>query len=199
MGIFDTLKEAVDSVSKDLNDLKDLAGEETQGKIDDLFNDFGNKFEELAGNDNSKLGDVLSKIKEGAAAEDVSQEDLAAVFAKDPSEAKSSDVQSTDDAKSAKEKIVEVLSEEFPAYSIRYDVSPVSIGGQGRFMNYSLGVYDGDVPKLFIMLISKTTTAHREYRWSKEEAEKNGITFLNFVEHYPNRKEYISERLHKYL
>ena len=98
-----------------------------------------------------------------------------------------------------REKIIRVIADEFPRYDIKENVSPLTIGGTGRFMNYSIGVYDGDIPKLFIMIIGKTTTSHREYRWSREEAEKNGITFLNFIEHYPNRVEYIKERLHKYL
>ena len=35
------------------------------------------------------------------------------------------------------------------------------------------------------MVISKTTTAHREYRWTREEAKKQGITLINFVDHFP--------------
>ena len=66
-------------------------------------------------------------------------------------------------------------------------------------MDYSIGVYSGEDPKLFIMLIGKTTTSHREYRWSREEAEKRGYPFINFIVHYPNTPAYISERLHKYL
>ena len=98
-----------------------------------------------------------------------------------------------------REKILRVLADEFPRYDVKENVSPHTIGGQGRFMNYSIGVYDMDKPVLFIMIIGKTTTSHREYRWSREEAEKRGITFLNFIEHYPNRVEYIKERLHKYI
>ena len=101
--------------------------------------------------------------------------------------------------KTCREKILEVLAEEFPQYTVIEDLSPTAIGGTGRFMNYSIAVYDNLTPKLVIMIIGKTTTAHREYRWSREEAERKGITFLNFVAHYPNNREYISDRLHKYL
>jgi hypothetical protein len=52
---------------------------------------------------------------------------------------------------------------------------------------------------IIIMLIGKTTCYHREYRWSREFAEERNIPFINFINHYPNRPEYISERLHKYL
>jgi len=94
---------------------------------------------------------------------------------------------------------LEVLANEFPQYKVRENVSPKELGGEGRFMDYSIVICDGESPKLILMLIGKTTTAHREYRWSREEAEKRGIPFLNFVEHYPNTTEYISDRLHKYL
>ena len=100
---------------------------------------------------------------------------------------------------SARTKLLNVLASEFPQYTVYENVSPTTIGGVGRFMPYSLGVYDGDVPKLFIMLVGKSTTAHREYRWSKEQAERAGVTMINFVEHYPNEIPYIVDRLHQYL
>ena len=104
-----------------------------------------------------------------------------------------------EDGKTARERILDILRTEFPAYTVRENVSPRTIGGTGRFMDYSIGVYSGEDPKLFIMLIGKTTTSHREYRWSREEAEKRGYPFINFIVHYPNTPAYISERLHKYL
>ena len=67
-------------------------------------------------------------------------------------------------------------------------------------MDYSMLILDEDNKiQLIIMLIGKTTTAHREYRWSREFAEEKGVKFINFINHYPNRPEYISARLHKYL
>jgi len=55
------------------------------------------------------------------------------------------------------------------------------------------------VPKLFIMIVGKNTTTHREYRWSREQAERAGVTMINFVAHYPNEIPYIVDRLHQYL
>ena len=98
-----------------------------------------------------------------------------------------------------KDKILNVLNNEFAQYQIKENVSPTTLGGQGKFMDYSIVVYENDKPKLIMMLIGKTTTSHREYRWSKEEALKNNIPFINFIKHYPNTSEYISDRLHKYL
>lgn len=103
------------------------------------------------------------------------------------------------DSRTCREKILAVLSEEFPAYTVRENVSPRELGGTGRFMDYSIVVCDGADVKLVMMLIGKTTTSHREYRWSREFAEAKGYPFINFIKHYPNRIEYISQRLHKYL
>ena len=104
-----------------------------------------------------------------------------------------------DDGKTCRERILEILATEFPEYEVEEDVSPTVFGAQGRFMNYSMVVFKDGVPALFIMLIGKTTTAHREYRWSRAFAEDNGYRFINFVNHFPNNPAYITERLHKYL
>ncbi len=104
-----------------------------------------------------------------------------------------------EDGKTCRQRILDILASEFPSYTVRENVSPATIGGTGRFMDYSIVVYDGAEPKLFIMIIGKTTTSHREYRWSRQEAEKNGYAFINFIEHYPNNPDYITNRLHKYL
>ena len=99
----------------------------------------------------------------------------------------------------AKGKILEVLAADFKDYEVFEDVSPTLIGGTGNFLNYSIGVYKDGAPKLFIMLINQQNYRRRTYRWSKEQAEKAGITMINFIESAPNRYWYISERLHKYL
>ena len=78
-------------------------------------------------------------------------------------------------------------------------MSPRELGGTGKFMDYSVLVSKEGKPVLAMMIIGKTTTSHREYRWSREFAESKGITFINFIDHYPNQTEYIKLRLHKYL
>lgn len=108
-------------------------------------------------------------------------------------------VRYADDGIPAEVKIRQVLAESFPQYQVSENVSPSTIGGQGRFMNYSFGIYSAGSPRLFIMLVGKTTCSTRLYRWSKEQAAKSGVPMINFVEHYPNNVNYIMERLQKYL
>lgn len=97
------------------------------------------------------------------------------------------------------DKIRSVMASEFPAYELRENVSPTTLGGTGRFMDYSFGVYQDGTPKLFMMIVGKTTCAHSEYRWSKEQAQAAGVEMINFVAHYPNKVDYIVNRLHQYL
>lgn len=97
------------------------------------------------------------------------------------------------------EKLRAVFSHEFPQYEIREDVSPTTIGGTGNFMNYTFGVYENGAPKLFIMVVGNNDCAKRTYRWSKEQAERAGVTLINFVAQFENRMDYIIDRLHQYL
>lgn len=96
-------------------------------------------------------------------------------------------------------KLRAVFAREFPQYEIRENVSPTTIGGTGTFMNYSFGVYENGAPKLFIMVVDSNDCARRTYRYSKEQAERAGITMINFVMAFENRIDYIIERLHQYL
>lgn len=97
------------------------------------------------------------------------------------------------------DKLRAVFAKEFPQYEIKENVSPVTLGGTGRFMDYSFGVYENGEPKLFIMIISSNTCASKFYRWSKEQAEQANVTMINFVGAFENKMDYIINRLHQYL
>ena len=104
-----------------------------------------------------------------------------------------------EDDEDVRDKLLKVLAEGFPQCEVRENVSPLTIGAWGKPMDYSVGVYKDGEPALFIMFISRNTTRLRAYRWAKEAAAAKGIPMINFVRSYPNRYEYITERLHKYL
>lgn len=97
------------------------------------------------------------------------------------------------------EKLKEVLREDFSQYDVIENVSPVTLGGSGKFLNYTFGIYSDGKPKLLIMIVGRNTCRYRTYRWSKEVAEKNSIPLINFLEHFPNEVPYIRERLSQYL
>lgn len=180
MGIFDKLlKEGAEA-------LKKVATEENKEKAANFLNSLKEGLGEAASGLKEHLGDLKEELNKEKTPTSTTNDE--SYYEEDP-----------DDSRSCHQKLLDVLAAEFPQFTVKEDVSPLTIGGHGRFMNYSIGVYQNEEPKLFIMEIGKTTCTHREYRWSKEAAERNGIVFLNFIKHYPNRKEYIKDRLHKYL
>ncbi len=188
MGFFGKfLEEANKVLEEGKKVVQEVATEENKEKAKEFFNTLGEKLGDVAGDLKQKMDDLGVDLKDFKKEEETHYEED--YF----------DEELPEDNIDARVKILDVLKNDFPQYEVREDVSPTTIGGTGRFMNYSIAVYDQGAMKLAIMLIGKTTTSHREYRWSREEAEKNGIIFLNFVRHYPNRVEYIRERLHKYL
>ena len=192
MGLLDKiLKEGADAI-------KDIASEENKKKAQDLFGSLKESLEEHK-DDLKKAADELKNEFEKETGVSVSGAVQSIKDESSSSSCGSSVYEDYEDGMTARQRILGILADKFPKYEVKENVSPATIGGTGRFMNYSIAVYDGNVPKLFIMLIGKTTTAHREYRWSRQEAEKRGYSFINFVEHFPNRPEYIEERLRKYL
>lgn len=97
-------------------------------------------------------------------------------------------------------RLLQVLAEEFPQYTVREELSPDILGAVGGgFMEISIAVFDGDTPLLFMMIIGKTTCAHKAYKLTKMWADDRNVPFINFIRHYPNEIEYIKDRLHKYL
>ena len=184
MGLLDKLiKEGAEVLKESAEALKDVASEENKQKAAELFG----SIKETLSEHSEELKQTLEQYKSTVKSESEDFEYEESMF------------EDYEDGLTCKERILKILAEEFPNYTVRENVSPTEIGGTGKFMNYSIVVYSEDKPKLIMMLIGKTTTTHREYRWSRQEAEKNGYKFINFVEHYPNRPEYISKRLHNYL
>ena len=181
MGLFDKLiKEGINAVNAGKDAGNEVATEENKEKARELF-----------GKIKETVADEVETLKK--AAEDYREK-------QQKEETVTSDsYEPVNDGKTARQRILDILEEEFPQYHVTTDGSPVTLGGKGRFMDYSIVISNEEQIALIIMMIGKTTTAHREYRWSREFAEERGIKVINFINHYPNRPEYIIERLHRYL
>ena len=104
-----------------------------------------------------------------------------------------------DDGRPVAAKLREVLASDFAAFTVRENVSPTEIGGTGKFLNYTYGVYSGGAPRLFIVVGGKSEFGRRTYRWSKQQAAAAGVPLINFWVAEPNSVPYITQRLHKYL
>ncbi len=90
----------------------------------------------------------------------------------------------------------DIIAAEFSEYELRKDipVTELDIFAKGRA--YSYGMYLNGSPKAFIMIMKD----RNDYRslpvvLAKQEAEKNGIPYMNFMPHLPNEPEYIINRL----
>ena len=184
MGLLDKL------IQEGAKIIEENVSPEDKEKVGEFLTNLKDGIGDLAGELKDKVGDInLEELKGALNAEKSSESSYdESYFEEDPT-----------DTRTCKEKILEVLKSEFPEYEAREEVSPRELGGTGKFMDYSILVSKDGAPKLAIMLIGKTTASHREYRWSREFAESKGIPFINFIHFYPNKIDYITQRLHKYL
>ena len=181
------------------------------GLFDKLLKEGANILNEVTSDENKeKVGSFLNKLEEGLTegAEKLKEQFGDLNLGELVSEAKKEDQKAyggvnyfevEDDGRPVEEKLEECLRVHFPEYDVDKDVSPRELGGTGRFMNYSYVISKSGEIKLIIMLIGKTTSQHREYRWSREFAQAHNYQFINFITHFPNAPEYIEARLHKYL
>ena len=183
MGLLDKLiQEGAKIIEENVNP-------EDKEKVGEFLTNLKDGLGDLAGELKEKVGDIdLEQLKNSLNAQSSESSYDESYFEEDPT-----------DTRTCKEKILEVLKNEFPDYEVGEEVSPRELGGTGKFMDYSILVSKGGAPKLAIMIIGKTTASHREYRWSREFAEAKGIPFINFIHFYPNKIDYITQRLHKYL
>ena len=203
MGLLDELLKNVDTekLNESLNEIKDQFKKIDTTELKDAVDKLAGAFPE----------ELVQGLKNETKKEEVKVDPKAVEEAKNNTDISYATVDYTgidkadyyewlpEDDMPAKGKIMEVLAADFPEYEVREDVSPTLIGGTGKFLDYTLGVFKDNEPKLFIMVLDGRNDRRRTYRWSKEQAEKAGITMINFIEKSPNRYWYISERLHKYL
>lgn len=102
------------------------------------------------------------------------------------------------DQAECRRRLLQCLAQNFSSYSVQENVPSMMFGERGG-LPYSIVVSQGSTPKLVIMIIGKTTCYLRKYRFSREAAESKGVTVINFIGHYPNRPDYILNRLRSYL
>ena len=119
MGLLDKL------VKEGTEILKEVATEENKEKAADLLNSLKGAFEEHK--------DELKQFAESFQMETKTEEYKESYF------------EEVDDGKDCRERILEVLANEFPQYAVKENVSPTTIGGTGRFMDYSIVVYENDI------------------------------------------------------
>lgn len=101
--------------------------------------------------------------------------------------------------KEIKERILEIINKDYEGCSVEFDFSLNKLGWQGKFMNVSIYIHSKNEPKLFIMIIGKTTPSHKEYINSINEIKERNYKVIAFKKYLPIKDDYIVDRLHYYL
>ncbi len=93
-------------------------------------------------------------------------------------------------------RLEKILEEEWSGYEIRRQVPASTFGAAEGAWDYSYGVYAGGQPKAMLMVLNNRNDYKRKAVLDAQGACKaNGIPYMNFLSHMPNRSDYISQRL----
>lgn len=99
-----------------------------------------------------------------------------------------------------KQRIQKVLSEEFGNCELREQISAQDIGAGYIDWKYTYGVYrDGYAIAMINILDNRNAYMKKAVIESKNECENQGIGYVHFMLHLPNRKSYISQRLREII
>lgn len=93
-------------------------------------------------------------------------------------------------------RIQKILDENWSDCELRRYVSADVIGADAIEWTYSYGVYRGGQPVVMINILDNKNDYKRKIvRQSREACADQGIGYIHFLLHLPNRSSYILERL----
>lgn len=62
-------------------------------------------------------------------------------------------------------------------------------------MNASFAIFKDGAPKLYIMIVGRSTCSSHAYLEAKRKASSEGVQVVNFVEHFANEEKYVQDRI----
>ena len=88
------------------------------------------------------------------------------------------------------------FEELFPEYEVRKNVPASQLNAEAGAENYSYGLFRNGQPKAMIMILMQSND-YRLARIRKAQAacQTQGIPYMNFMYHLPNREDYVANRL----
>lgn len=93
-------------------------------------------------------------------------------------------------------RVEKVFSEEWSGYEVRRDIPATEMGAPEGSRAYSYGLYLQGQPKAMVMLLGDGSDYKRKaVVLSHKACEQKGVFCMNLLEHMPNRRLYISQRL----
>lgn len=87
-----------------------------------------------------------------------------------------------------------IIREQLSRYSSIEVKEDYSIAGSSA-QNVSFAIFQNGAPKLYVMIVGKTTCTSHAYLETKRKAEQEGVKLINFVEHFRNDPAYVDTRL----
>lgn len=99
-----------------------------------------------------------------------------------------------------KQRIHKVLTEEFGNCELREQISAEEIGAGYLAWRYTYGVYrDGYAIAMINVLDNRNAYRKKAVVESKNACQNQGIGYVHFLLHLPNRSSYISQRLREII
>jgi len=92
-----------------------------------------------------------------------------------------------------KDYFAKILAENFSEYEVKQDISPASLGGGGR--NLDFGLYKGGTLKGVVVLVEHNRDNNKAYKDAKATCASKKIPFINFYLHMPNEKDFVIYRI----
>lgn len=104
------------------------------------------------------------------------------------------------DNRTIEQKLDTILASFFSAYQVQKKVDPRSMGAVGKsLIPFDYVISQGGQIRLIVMTPGKNTCGTRGYRFTREFAQQNNLTLINFLQDSLNEESYITDRLHQYI
>ena len=92
-------------------------------------------------------------------------------------------------------RIEAIVAEDWPSYELRRDIPAAEVGGGTKDQGFDYGLYLNGQPKLMIMLLNQYQHHNKCVQNSHRACRERGIGSFHLMNHLPNRKTYIAERM----
>ncbi len=99
------------------------------------------------------------------------------------------------DESTIRRRIEMAAAEDWPGYELRRDIPASEFGGDVRDHGFDYGLYLDGRPMVMIMILEHYQYRNRSVQNAHAACRKQGIGSFHLLNHLPNRKTYIAERI----
>lgn len=92
-------------------------------------------------------------------------------------------------------RIEKAAAEDWPSYELRKNIPAAEVGGGTKDQGFDYGLYLDGQPKLMIMILDQYQYRNKCVQRAHKACKDRGIGSFHLLEHLPNRKTYIAERM----